>query len=166
MGSVINDPASIRLPSKNADAVYHFQTIQPKPNRSGELKDLHIWDANSMLAVGHDQSERYPLIFLAEGDPYEVSNWTQIDVFDSGIEYQGGVNRIAVQGDRVVAVGEKIPTSQGGFVLLSEDRGKTWTDITPEPTDNKKPKRFWHVWMWEDGSIYAAGEGEAWRLNK
>lgn len=166
IGSLIGDPASIRLPSKNADATYHFQTIRPKPNRAAELKDFHIWDANNILAVGHDQSERYPLIFLAEGDPYEVGNWTQIDVFDSGIEYQGGINRIAVKGDRVVAVGEKFPTSQGGFVLMSEDRGKTWTDITPQPTDGKKPKRFWNVWMWDNGSIYAFGEGEAWLLKK
>lgn len=165
VGSVISDPASVRLPSKKPGATYHFQTIQPVPGVSSELRDFHRWSDGSMLVVGHDNDARLGMVIYADKDPYDVSKWSRVDLTTSGINYKVGVNRLAVMGDLVIAVGERIPTAQGGFVWRSKDRGRTWEDITP--SDNGRlARRFWHVWMWSDGSIYAAGESEAWLLSR
>ena len=55
-------------------------------------------------------------------------------------------------------VGEKIPTAQGGFVVLSQDGGRTFEDITPEGAGE-----FSAVWMFEDGQlVVGGGGGEMW----
>lgn len=160
VGSLINDPARVHLPSQAQGATYHFQTVELQPEtRDGELLDMYVWDSQHMIVAGHDQSERFPLIYLVDGaDPYDSGNWEKIELFDSGLDYQAGVNDIHVVGDTVVMVGEKIPTSAGGFVVISEDGGRTFEDITP---DGAGP--FSAVWMFDDGSmIVGGGGGDMW----
>ncbi|MEM6992578.1 MAG: hypothetical protein AAF721_18845 [Myxococcota bacterium] len=56
-------------------------------------------------------------------------------------------------------MGEKFPTSAGGFVVISEDRGQTWEDISPDAGPLSA------VWMFESTEIIAAGGGgELWIL--
>lgn len=160
VGSLINDPARVHLPSQLEGATYHFHTVELQPEtRDGELLDMHIWDNQHMIVAGHDQSERFPLIYLIDGaDPYDSANWEKIELFDSGLEYEGGINDIHVVGDRVVMVGEKFPTSQGGFVIVSEDGGRTFEDITPEDAEALS-----RVWMFDnDEMVVAGGGGEMW----
>ena len=161
VGSLINDPARVHLPSTMPGATYHFTTLQLQPDsRDGELLDMHVWSPGKMIVAGHDQSERYPLIYVASGDAYSPDSWTQVTLLDSGIEYQGGVNDLHVVGDTVVAVGEKFPTSMGGFVVRSDDAGLTWEDISPEDVGPLSA-----VWLFDDGSIVAGGGGgEMWTL--
>ncbi len=160
VGSLINDPARVHLPSRREDATYHFESVLLQPEtRDGELLDMHVWDAQHMIVAGHDQSERFPLIYLVDGaDPYETDNWEKIELFSSGLEYEGGVNDLHVVGDTVVMVGEKFPTSEGGFVIISHDGGQTFEDITPEDAEALSA-----VWMFEDGEMVVAGGGaEMW----
>ena len=160
VGSLINDPARIHLPSQLEGATYHFHTVELQPEtRDGELLDMYVWDPQHIIVAGHDQSERFPLIYLIDGaDPYDSANWEKIELFDSGLDYQAGVNDIHVVGDTVVMVGEKIPTAQGGFVVISEDGGHTFEDITPEGAGELSA-----VWMFEDGQlVVGGGGGEMW----
>ncbi len=160
VGSLINDPARIHLPSQMEGATYHFHTVELQPEtRDGELLDMHVWDDQHIIVAGHDQSERFPLIYLVDGaDPYDSANWEKIELFDSGIDYQAGVNDIHVVGDTVVMVGEKIPTASGGFVILSQDGGRTFDDITPEGAGALSA-----VWLFEDGQmVVGGGSGEMW----
>ncbi len=160
VGSLINDPARVHLPSQLDGATFHFHTVELQPEtRDGELLDMHIWNDQHIIVAGHDQSERFPLIYLVEdADPYNSENWEKIELFDSGLDYQAGVNDIHVVGDTVVMVGEKIPTSQGGFVVISEDGGRTFEDITPEGADALSA-----VWMFDNGElVIAGGGGEMW----
>ena len=63
-------------------------------------------------------------------------------------------------GDTVVAVGEKIPTAMGGFIVISTDGGRTFEDITPNGGDTGT---FSAVWLFDSGEIIAAGGGgEMW----
>lgn len=160
VGSLINDPARVHLPSQLDGATFHFHTVELQPEtRDGELLDMHIWSDQHMIVAGHDQSERYPLIYLVEdADPYDSANWEKIELFDSGLDYEGGVNDIHVVGDTVVMVGEKFPTSQGGFVIISQDGGRTFEDITPEDANALSA-----VWMFDNGEmIVGGGGGEMW----
>jgi len=161
VGSVINDPARVHLPSQLDGATFHFQSVLLQPEtRDGELLDMHVWDSQHIIVAGHDQSEQFPLIYLIDGaDPYDSANWEKIELFDSGLDYQAGVNDITVDGDTVVMVGEKVPTAQGGFVIISEDGGRTFEDITPEGAGALS-----RVWMFDDGEMVAAGGGgEMWQ---
>ncbi|MEM6995539.1 MAG: hypothetical protein AAF721_33825, partial [Myxococcota bacterium] len=68
VGSLINDPARVHLPSTISGATFHFATVLLQPEtRDGELQDLHVWDSASMIVAGHDQSTRYPLIYVLDG---------------------------------------------------------------------------------------------------
>jgi len=159
VGSLINDPARVHLPSMMPGATYHFTTLELQPEtRDGELLDMHVWSESSMIVAGHNQSTRYPLIYVADGDPYNLDNWTQIELLDFGIEFEGGINDLHVSGDTVIAVGELFPTSSGGFVLISHDRGLTWEDVSPEGLGPASAS-----WLFEDGSMaVAGGSGEMW----
>lgn len=161
VGSRINDPARIHLPSQLEGATYHFHSVELQPEtRDGELLDLHVWDDQHIIVAGHDQSERFPLIYLVEdADPYDTENWEKIELFSSGLEYQGGVNDLHVVGDVVVLVGEKYVNAAGGFVVVSNDGGHTFEDVTPEGVAGLS-----RVWMFDDGSmVVAGGSGEMFR---
>lgn len=164
VGSTIDGDAEIHLPSKTEETPI-FTTISPVKNRDIELQDFHIWNETKMIAVGVNNTQRFPVILIGEGDLYEEANWKQIDLFDSGIEFEGNIRGMAVNGDNIVVVGGKVPSSAGGFVLMSSDAGETWTDITPVP-ESGKVTRLWNVWLWENGDIYAAGESAGWAFKK
>jgi len=160
VGSLINDPARVHLPSKLKGATYHFQSVLLQPDtRDGELVDMHVWDDQHMIVAGYDQSERFPLIYLIDGaDPYDSANWQHIELLDSGIEFEGGIRGLSVVGDTIVAVGDKVPTSAGGFVVRSEDGGVTWEDITP--TEFGKVSPLYRVKLFDDGEMVVVGGGE------
>jgi hypothetical protein len=159
-GNKINEPARIFLPTKKAGGggVSYFQRVELQAsNLDGEPYDMHAWSPTSMIVAGWDRSYNYPLIFVSEGDPYEKSSWKQIDLLDSGITWQGGAYGLSVSGDTVVLVGQKLP-GDFGFVIESKDRGKTWSEITPEG----KPEVLWRARLFPGGRLLAAGGGELW----
>ncbi|MCC6647523.1 MAG: hypothetical protein IT374_18370 [Polyangiaceae bacterium] len=162
VGNKINEPATIFLPTKKSSASgTYFQRVELQAAAvDGEPYDLHVWSPTRMMVVGWDQSYRYPMIFVCEGDPYVAGSWKQIDLLDHSITYKGGVNGMAAAGDAVVLVGTKFP-ADGGFVLRSPDAGKTWVDITPAPSTGK-PDDLYRAKLFGDGRIVAAGGSEVW----
>jgi hypothetical protein len=115
--------------------------------------------------VGFDHSTDYPLLYRLAGDAYDNTAWKQVELLDSNITYKGGVWSISVQGNTVVAAGERIPTSSGGFVVRSTDGGQTWIDITPPGENNVPPGALSKIWLFSNGDVFAAGDGqEAWVL--
>lgn len=160
VGNKINESATIFLPSKKTSPAYHFVPLQLQPEtQDGEPYDLHVWSATSIMVVGWDQSYQYPLIFVCNGDPYVKTSWRQVDLLDAGITYKGGVNGLAVVGDKVVLVGTKIP-SNDGFVLESPDKGTTWKDITPAGKEGPI-EAMYRAQAFADGRIIVAGGAEA-----
>ena len=162
-GSVINEPAQVFLPSRLEGATCHLYALELQPpDQDGELLDLHLWSATRAITVGFDQSKRYPLVYVLDGDAYDRAAWAKIELADSDVTYQAGINDIDVAGDVVVAAGEKIPTSGGGCLLRSADGGRTWGDITPE-LGGARPGPLSAVRIFANGDILAAGGGgEAW----
>lgn len=66
------------------------------------------------------------------------------------------------KGTTVLAVGDKFPTSKGGFVILSKDGGETWTDLTPM----SKIGAMSEVWLFDDGTAFiGAGSAKAWKVS-
>jgi hypothetical protein len=165
VGSRISEPGVVFVPSTLPGATYHMKAVDLQPStRDGEMHDLHVWSETSAIVVGFDQSTRYPFISRLDGDASDAANWTAIDLADFNIDFQGGLWNLHVQGERVVVVGQAFP-SNDGFALLSEDRGLTWTDITPLDQNQKRAStQMTNVWMFEDGVILAAAEGgQMWR---
>ncbi len=162
-GSLINLPGMVYLPSKLEGATFHMQAVALQNEKEdGEILDMHLWAPDHILVAGIDQSYYRPLIFIADGDPYVMSNWTRIDVRDSGIDYEAGINGIHVTGDVVVAVGEKVPSALGGFVMISADGGKTWSDITPSD-DSGSAGPLSKAWRFPNGDMVIGGGGyEMW----
>ncbi len=164
-GSLINDNPRVYLSSKKEGATYHVTKVDLS-NKDAEMLDLHVFNDSLMVVAGFSQqgtaTNRSPLIFRGEGDLYDAANWSEVDVFGQGIEFAGGIRAISVAGTDILAVGEKFPTSKGGFALFSQDEGKTWTDITPE--DKIGPLS--EAWLWNDGSAFiAGGQGLAFKVS-
>lgn len=163
-GSLMSLPGMVYLPSKLDGATHHLQPLALQADgEAGELLDLHIWSATHMIVAGIDQGYGLPLVFVANGDPYVKSNWKQVRFADSGIDYEAGINGIAVTGDIVVAVGEKIPTDLGGFVAISADGGLTWAEITPKDPSGGFVKPLTRAWRFANGDMVVAGSShEMW----
>ncbi len=152
VGSVINDPAGIYLPSEREDATpWMMTTVQPDPSSDGELLDLHVTDARDAIAVGRDQTSGDVLAWRLAGDPYDPASWSALPLGLSG----GGIAwDVVVDGDVVLVVGERAPSSAGGFALLSTDGGASFTDIAPAgaPALSK-------AWRFADGRVLLLGSG-------
>ncbi|NOX59660.1 MAG: hypothetical protein GXP29_12510 [Planctomycetes bacterium] len=160
VGSLINQPGTVYYPSSAPGATYHMSKVEVQPStRDGELHDIYLWSETSALVIGFDQSLRFPLIHSLNGDPSDAANWPKIDLFNSGITYQGGAWKMAVKGDEVVLVGQTFDKNKG-FVLHSPDRGLTWTDMSPvDEFGDFAASLLTNVWFFDDGRILAAGEG-------
>lgn len=164
VGSVINRPATVYVPSGAAGATDHMTGLPLQDaDLDGELYDIHVWSETSAIVAGRDQSNGVPLIFRLEGKAGERSNWKRIELRDSGIELQGVAWKLAVAGDDVVLVGQTFPGNDG-FVVRSADRGRTWTDLSPRDAQGHlSASLLTNVWLFDDGSIRAAGAGgELW----
>ncbi|HRW55804.1 MAG TPA: hypothetical protein P5081_23275, partial [Phycisphaerae bacterium] len=167
VGSVINQPGKVYYPTPGATDAYEMTKLELQPsNQDGELHDIYLWSETSALVCGFDQSQRFPLIYSLNGDASDINNWTKINLFDSGINYQGGAWKMSVIGDVVVMVGQTFPNNHG-FVVFSADRGLTWTDISPiDENGDFVANLMTNVWFFADGTILAAAEsGEMWRFN-
>lgn len=164
-GSLINEPAMVFLPSKDPKATFHLTRLELQPsNEDGELMDLHLWSAKRAIVVGTCQTTHAMLAYLADGDLHDRKSWKRVDFAASGIAFDGWIRSISVQGETVVAVGEKVPTAQGGFVLVSEDGGTTWKNRTPT---KRKVGPLSKVWLFENGDrVVAGGGGEMWIYEK
>ena len=156
VGGAISDPPQVFLPSTHPDATVHVTTLEVDTT-NGELYDVEVLsdlDASGnaeIIAGGWDQTDRDLMMFRCSGDPWNPASWTRITLANP---FEGAVFALASDAERVVAVGERFPSSAGGFVLESRDGGVTWSDITPDGASSLSEVAFL-----PNGQLYVAGSG-------
>lgn len=136
-GSRINEPPRLFLPpGDDAAEPWEFESfaLPTMTGWSGEIWGVTT-DNERILAVGVDQDADIGKIFVSGADPYIASDYTEHSVDDflaPGPGIGTWARGVCADGDVVVVVGERQPLgSATGFVLISHDRGQTFTDITP-----------------------------------
>jgi hypothetical protein len=134
-GATIAEPPYLFLPPRGAgQEPYELEVIEmPNDGWTGEMWGVAATD-DRVVVVGVDQDNDVGKIYVSGADPYEASDYSEIDLTsivgdsDLGTWARG----VCMRGDKVVVVGERQPlSSDTGLVLLSEDGGASFTDITP-----------------------------------
>ena len=149
-GSAINEPPVVYLPSRDwtfgTDAdqdgtVEQLWDVVPLVDGDsfstyyGEMWDIDI-DAGGIVVGGVNQAADEGMVYSIGADwpssGYEADGWTAFKVSDLlGSTDSTWVRGVCRSGDRVLAVGEYSNTSEG-FVLLSDDGGSTFSDLSAD----------------------------------
>jgi hypothetical protein len=134
VGSRISDPLRLFLPPTSGGAEpYEFVTLQMP--HTGEMWGIAV-DDDHVVAVGVNQIENVGRVYISGDDIYDVDGYTAHSLHDligADASVMTWARGTCVQGDRIAVVGERQPLGAGtGIVVLSEDGGETFTDITPE----------------------------------
>ncbi len=155
-GSTIAQPPVLFLPSRAAAAdPWAFEQIELSSRFDGELWGVAA-DAQRLVAVGVDQDADVGKIFVSGADRYEVADYTSHDVSALVGREKTWARGVCMRGQRVVVVGEVQPLRDDtGFVLLSDNGGESFTNITPPGVGGSVSKCAVRA----DGSIVAAGAG-------
>jgi hypothetical protein len=155
VGSTIAEPQRLFLPPTSPTAEpYEFVTLT-MPN-TGELWGVAV-DDDHVVAVGMNQIENIGRVYVSGDDPYDADGYTAHSLHDligaeaTVVTWARGV---CVQGDLIAVVGERQPLSANtGIVVLSQDGGETFTDITPEGVTATVSKCLFRP----DGGLVVAG---------
>ncbi|MBX3231962.1 MAG: hypothetical protein KIT84_12350 [Labilithrix sp.] len=160
-GSRIAEPPYVFVPTPGATNPYELTRVN-LPREGGGAWTGEMWgiaaNADRVVVVGENQNAHTGRIYVNTGDrtsaeAYVETNLSSIVGAATDWTWARGVCQV---GQRVVVVGEKQPLgSSTGLVVLSDDGGKTFTNITPaEVTDtvSKCQAR-------PDGTIVVAGAG-------
>ncbi len=134
-GATIAEPPYVFLPARDPAAeAWEFDVVElPNTGWTGEMWGVAATD-DRVIAVGVDQDADVGKIFVSGADPYDPAGYTQFDLPDivGGDNLGTWARGVCAEGDRIVVVGERQPLSSGtGLVMLSEDGGASFTDITP-----------------------------------
>lgn len=156
VGSTIAEPPVVFLPARGATASpFEFEQLELTSSFDGELWGVAA-DTARVVAVGVDQDADVGKIFVSGADRYTAAEYTTVDVsplIGGGKSWARGV---CMRGNRVVVVGEKQPLRDDtGFVLLSDNGGVSFTDVTPPGVGGSVSKCVVRA----DGSFVAAGAG-------
>lgn len=158
-GSTISEPPYVFLPPRSgAEEPYEMEVVElPNTGWSGEMWGVAASEER-VVVVGVDQVGDEGKIYVSGADPYESADYTEIDI--SSIVGDGDLGTwgrgVCTRGDVVVVVGERQPLSAGtGLVLLSEDGGASFTDITPEDVTESVSKCH----ITDAGDVIVAGAG-------
>lgn len=133
-GSTISEPPRVYLPPQGVGSQpYDFERIELSPFWDGELWGVAANDQQVVL-TGRDQSFGIGIILASSGDPYNAANYVEHDILDiveaSATSSWG--RGVCMSGNRVVVVGERLPTGGStGLAVASTDGGTTFSDITP-----------------------------------
>ena len=171
-GRWIADAGKVQLPSKLEGATYHMQQLDVQDGGNGEMMEITSTGNGSLVAVGTDQSENFPLLFTcpAGSDCYAAEGWTraELDFFfiDEYWTLPASGSRdgraVASAGDIVVAVGNFVPNGKGGWALISYDNGTTWEDLTPAlnelDLEKERVPMLYDVHIFESGKILLVGD--------
>ena len=158
-GSTIAEPPMLFLPPREAGAEpYELEAIElPNSGWTGEMWGLAV-SADRVVVVGVDQQSDVGKIYVSGADRYAPSDYLVHSIPDIiGSQPTGTWGRGAcMQGDRVVVVGERQPLGSGtGLVLISDDGGLTFADVTPEGVTESVSKCV----VRPDGGVIVAGAG-------
>jgi hypothetical protein len=159
-GATIAEPPYVFLPPRSSSAdPYQLEVVElPNTGWTGEMWGVAA-DDDRVVVVGVDQDGDIGKIYVSGADRYEASDYTEIDLPDIVGDSNLGTwaRGVCLRGDRVVVVGERQPLSAGtGLVLLSDDGGATFTNITPEDDVTESVSKC-HVN--EAGEVIVAGAG-------
>jgi hypothetical protein len=186
-GSAINEPPVVYLPPRDwtfgTDAdqdedgtVEQLWDVVPLVDDSfssyyGEMWDIDA-DAGGIVVGGVNQAAGEGMVYSIGPEwttsGYVASAWTVFKVSDLlGTTDSTWVRGVCRSGDRVIAVGEYSNTSTG-FVILSDDGGKSFSDLSGDIVDsgltNIPPLQRCQILS--DGSwIVAGGAGAFIRAN-
>jgi hypothetical protein len=133
-GSLINQPPRVFLPPQApASPPWQFQTLDLQPGNGwkGELWALAV-NAHRLVAVGVNQDDDTGRIFVSGADPYQLSGYSELSMSAITGDAATWARGVCMRNDRVVVVGERQPLGSGsGRVLISNDGGDSFADITP-----------------------------------
>lgn len=134
-GATISEPPYVFLPARESGAeVWKHEVVKLSSFWKGELWGIAA-GANKVVAVGVDQLNHVGKILVSGADPYVADDYTEHDLPDIVGEGDPGTwaRGTCLRGDRVVVVGERQPlAAHSGLVMLSDDGGATFKDITPK----------------------------------
>lgn len=133
-GSRLAIPPRVFLPPQTPGAEpWEFVQLILDSGYDGEMWGIAV-NNQRVVAVGVDQDENIGKIFISDGDPYNASNYRQIDLPD--IIGSGGLGTwargVCMRDNWIAVVGERQPLgSFSGQVMVSSDGGQTFQDIKP-----------------------------------
>lgn len=156
-GSSISSPPYVFLPPRTASEPYALERIElPRTGAwTGEMWGVAA-NAERVVVVGVNQDDDTGRIYVSGDDPYEAASYKEINLS----EVVGEATRktwargVCQKGDRVVVVGERQPLrGDTGLVVLSDDGGQTFVNMTPEGVTASVSK----CTVLEDGTVIVAG---------
>ncbi|MBK8241149.1 MAG: hypothetical protein IPK74_37005 [Deltaproteobacteria bacterium] len=159
-GSTIAEPPYLFLPAAAPAAeVWMFDAIElPNTGWTGEMWGVAATDER-VVAVGVDQDGDVGKIYVSGADPYDAAGYAQFDLPDivGGNDLGTWARGVCAAGDRIVVVGERQPLSSNtGLVMISEDGGASFEDITPFEDVTESVSK---CTITPEGAVVVAGAG-------
>lgn len=130
-GSQISEPPVIFSPTLHSQGDWtNFHASIVDNSIIGEVQSMATHDDGmTWLVGGRDQDATTEASGFIYRSTDSGESWTSISLPD-GVDV---VHDIEMDGNRGIAVGHRYPTTQGGFILLTEDAGLTWTEVKADP---------------------------------
>ena len=155
-GSRIVEPPRVFLPPTTQGAAPHAMQaldLQPAIGWQGELWALAV-NHRHLVAVGVDQQADIGKIFVSAADAYNAAGYLETSMSAITGDTRTWARGVCLAGKRIVVVGERQPLAAGsGRVLLSDDGGANFTNITPADVGNSVTRCA----IGPDGTVFAVG---------
>lgn len=132
-GATISEPPMMFLPNPSASEPWQMSVVQ-LGSFSGEMWGIDVDPSGGVVVGGVNQDTHRGMIYVSQANPSDPADWQAFDVgqlFPSAATWIRGV---CTNGSRIVAVGE-YPKTSDPLLLVSDDGGKTFTDMTPSAPD-------------------------------
>jgi len=152
-GSTIAEPPLVFLPPTEVAGGFSLDPVQLATGLaeySGELWGIDV-DADGVVVGGTNQDRNVGMVYVSGDDPHDSGDWAAFDVSTLYPDDPSWIRGVCRGAGRMVAVGE-LSMAGSGLVLLSEDQGSTWEDLSPEGA----PPLF-QCQVLDDGSFGVAG---------
>lgn len=157
-GSRNVEPPRVFLPPTAPGAAPHQMQaldLQPANGWEGELWALAV-NGRRVVAVGSDQDDNIGKIFVSGADPYVLAGYVETSMSAITGDTRSWARGVCMAGNRIVVVGERQPlASGGGRVLISNDAGANFSNITPSGVSASVTRCV----IEPDGTIIVAGAG-------
>jgi hypothetical protein len=125
-GSNIVQPPAFFMPTQvDAGKWWNFSRVVVDDYVQGEVWAMGTPGPGVWVVGGRDQGASSRASGFVYRSADGGASWSAVSL-PAGIDI---VHDIALDGDLGVAVGHRYPTSDGGFVLLTDDGGQSWTEL-------------------------------------
>ncbi len=162
VGSLINQPPTVFLPDWTAGS-FDFHIVQLAADGLGAY-DGELWgidvDAGGIVVGGVNQDADQGVIYAIDlaSDATDPSAWTMTDVSSVIPNQTTWVTDVCRDDQTIYAVGRE-SSEEWGFVLMSNDGGATFSDITPYEMNGESPLPDVSRCQIVDGTLVVAGAG-------